>query len=292
MAATVSATNATEPTNIFQSRLREIANPVGFDKLEDASESAATASSGLAKRSAGCRARQRRIVASQRASRSGKWIRGDGAGSWSRLTAVLIGVSATNGRVPVTISKRTTPSAYESVAGVDRAALDLLRRHVGGRARNLAVVVKRNGETRSVVAPSLRLARPKSVTTARTSPPGDGRLHEHDVEALEVAMHDAGPVRGGEGGRHLPREGEASAVESRPSRRSRSARVSPCRSSMARTMTSDGSPAAPGRGRRPVAVHVEDPAHVRMGHLPGQVDLALEHRHRSARPGRSWTGSS
>ena len=88
-----------------------MAKPRGLDKLKNSSESAATASSGLAKRSAGCRARQRRIAASQRSSRSGRWIRGDGAGSWSRFTAVLSGVSATNGRAPVTISKSTTPIA-------------------------------------------------------------------------------------------------------------------------------------------------------------------------------------
>ena len=45
-------------------------------------------------------------------------MRGDGGGSSSRLVAVRIGVSATNGQTPVTSSYNTTPNAYTSVAGV------------------------------------------------------------------------------------------------------------------------------------------------------------------------------
>ena len=39
------------------------------------------------------------------------------------------------------------------------------------------------------------------------------RLHEHDVVALEVPVHDPDAVRGREAGGHLPNEGRISAVD-------------------------------------------------------------------------------
>ena len=48
-----------------------------------------------------------------------------------------------------------------------------------------------------------RHARPKSVTTTRISSSARGRLHEHDVVALEVPVHDPDAVRGREAVGHL-----------------------------------------------------------------------------------------
>ena len=48
--------------------------------------------------------RQRRMVASQRGSRSGTWVRGEGGGCLRRRVAVASGESPLKGTVPVTIS--------------------------------------------------------------------------------------------------------------------------------------------------------------------------------------------
>ena len=86
-----------------------------------------------------------------------------------------------------------------------RAALDLLRRHVGRGAGDLTLRRSERDMTLELSSSELRLARPKSVTTARTSSPV-ARLHEHNVQGLEIAVHDPDAVRGGEASRHLPED--------------------------------------------------------------------------------------
>ena len=135
----------------------------------------------LAKRSAGWRARQRRIVASQRGSRSGTWVRGGGGGSCSRLTAILIGGVA-----------HERPGARDHL--VEDDAQRVLSRWPASPARPRPAPApcrrecprsrrRRRGDRDRLErsSPELRLARPKSVTTARTSSSGGGRLDQHDV---------------------------------------------------------------------------------------------------------------
>ena len=64
-----------------------------------------------ANRRSGSGSRQRRIVASQRRSRSGISLRGEAGRSRTRLSSTSMGVPPVCGRDPVTSSCRITPSA-------------------------------------------------------------------------------------------------------------------------------------------------------------------------------------
>ena len=157
-----------------------------------------------------------------------------------------------------------------------RAALDLLRRHVGGGARNLTGIVQGDGETRPVVL-RVALGQAEVRDDGPQLPVRRGGLHEHDVEALEVAVHDTGTMRGGEAGRHLPRQRQGF-LGGEPSVALELVGEGLAVQQLHRQDDDLGFfPFGAGRASRLMPKHVEDPADVRMGHLPGQVHLALEH---------------
>ena len=135
----------------------------------------------------------------------GTWTRGLGGGSCSRLTAILSGVSPTKGRRPGDHLVEHDAERVDIGGRRHRPALDLLGRHVGRRARDLGLRRQRQRQAGALV-----LRAPPRQAEIRD----DGahllfrasRLHEHDVVALEVAVHDANPVRGRQAGGHLPNE--------------------------------------------------------------------------------------
>jgi hypothetical protein len=159
-----------------------------------------------------------------------------------------------------------------------RPTLDLLRRHVGGGAGDLAVVIEAEGCAGAIVVRAA-LGQPEVGDDGAHVLARRRRLDQHHVFGLEIAVHDAGAVRGGEGGRHLPREDER-VFGGEPPRPPETIGQGLAVQELHREEDDVRRRfRGPGRGRRPVAVHVEDPAHVGVGHLPGQVDLALELRH-------------
>ena len=90
-------------------------------------------------------------------------------------------------------------------------------------------------------------------------------------------MHDAGTMRGGEAGRHLPRQRQG-LVRGEPSVPLELVGEGLAVQQLHRQDDDLGLfPFGAGRRSRLMPKHVEDPADVRMGHLPGQVHLALEH---------------
>nr|WP_233262045.1 hypothetical protein [Vitiosangium sp. GDMCC 1.1324] len=93
-------------------RLRRLADTSAGESEEgvgSAPRSMATASDAEAKRASGRRCRHRSSTPSQAGASSGTSSRGEGGDCRRRRSAVAIGVSATKGRRPVTISKSTTP---------------------------------------------------------------------------------------------------------------------------------------------------------------------------------------
>ncbi len=168
----------------------------------------------------------------------------------------------------------------------DRPAFDLLGRHVGRRAGNLARVADRQRHRGALV---LRGA-------AGQAEVGDDdaqllfrrrRRHQHHVVALEVAVHDARAMSGPESRRHLPQDrqavgdressitpellGQRLAVEQlHGEEHDLVGRAGPHITGLALS-------AVEGL----VAEDVVNPAHVRMRHLAREVHLALEHRDRA-----------
>ena len=89
-----------------------------------------------------------------------------------------------------------------------RAALDLLGRHVRRGARDLTASADMDND--SAVLSSLR-APPRQAEIRDDHPHllvRARRLHEHDVLALEVPMHDPDTVRRRQAGGHLPDNGQ------------------------------------------------------------------------------------
>src|SRR5262249_52802779 len=72
----------------------------------------------LGKRRLGFRSKHFRMTVSHVRSRLGTRIRGEGGGSFNVCRSRSTGVSSANGRVPVTIWYRTSPSEYMSDAPV------------------------------------------------------------------------------------------------------------------------------------------------------------------------------
>ncbi len=99
-AATAASRSPAATAAIRLRRRRRVAGPVAVASPR----STRTTSSAEAKRSAGARSRQRRIVFSQTGGRSGASFRGEGAASLSFFNATDRGVSPSNGCSPVTIS--------------------------------------------------------------------------------------------------------------------------------------------------------------------------------------------
>ena len=115
----------------------------------------------------------------------------DGAGT--RLdtccSAICTGVSPPKGLVPVSISNSTTPGGVDVAAGVGRTSLDLLGGEVGHRADEQPGLAVRRGGTHGSGQAEVGDLHPSVV--------GD----QH-VLGLDVAVHDAGAVRGAEGVEH------------------------------------------------------------------------------------------
>ena len=122
---------------------------------------------------------------------------------------------------------------------------------------------------------ALRHARPKSVTTTRVLVFRARRLHEHDVVALEVAVHHSDTVRGRQAGDHL--------TDDRQDLRGREPSI-PLElvgqrlavQQLHREKHDLVGRVVGSRGSGPMPEDIVDAADVRVRHLSRQVHLALE----------------
>ncbi len=162
--------------------------------------------------------------------------------------------------------------------GRDRTALNLLGGHVSRRTRYLVLRRQRHRQVGALI-----LRAPPRQTEIRD----DGahlffrasRLHEHDVVALEVPVHDPNAVRGRQAGGHLTndrqdlRRGEPSVPPELVGKRLAVQQLHREHHDLA------GRPVT--RSRVSVPEDIVDTTDVRVRHLSRQVHLALEQQDRT-----------
>jgi len=149
------------------------------------------------------------MALSQRGLRPGRRSEGASAGWRSRCSAESTGLSPRKGAVPVTISYRTTPSAWTSVAGETRAPVTCS----GALSQGLPTMPVWG--VQSDVSPGRNAAGQAEVGHHHPARAVRG-TRQHDVATLKIPVHDSLAVGGRQRGHHLLDEGEGVRSTDRP----------------------------------------------------------------------------